>query len=105
MTINVTQAIFEINSKAEYVIREDDINNITWKNGTTPISKADIEAKMAELQADYDAKQYQRDRAKEYPTLQEFAEAYCEKEIGNTSTKWDAYVIKYNQVRTENPKD
>ena len=31
--------------------------------------KADIEAKMVEVQADYDAKQYQRDRAKEYPSM------------------------------------
>jgi hypothetical protein len=39
---------------------------ITWHNGTTPIPKADIEAKMVEVQADYDAKQYQRDRV--YPS-------------------------------------
>ena len=38
-----------------------------WHNGTTPISKADIEAKMVEVQADYDAKQYQRDRV--YPSI------------------------------------
>jgi hypothetical protein len=31
-------------------------------------------------------------------------EAYTEKEIGGDSTKWDAYVVKYNQVRTDNPK-
>ena len=45
------------------------INNIEWHNGTTPISKADIEAKMVELQAEYDAKQYQRKRAAEYPSM------------------------------------
>jgi len=33
-------------------------------NGTTPISQADIEAKQVELRADFDAKQYQRDRTK-----------------------------------------
>jgi len=31
-------------------------------------------------------------------------EAYTEKEIGSSSTKWDAYVEKYNKVRTDNPK-
>ena len=105
MENKIIKAIQKINPNAEVSVSDNDINTIVWHNGTTPISKADIEAKMTELQADYDAKQYQRDRANEYPTLQEFAEAYCEKEIGNTSTKWDAYVIKYNQVRTENPKD
>ena len=31
-------------------------------------------------------------------------EAYCEKEIGTNNTKWDAYVIKYNKARSDNPK-
>jgi|TARA_Y100000296_G_C5106282_1_gene222744 hypothetical protein len=43
-------------------------------------------------------------RSFEYPRLNEFAEAYCEKEIGGDSTKWDAYVTKYNLVRSNNPK-
>ena len=40
----------------------------------------------------------------EYPVTEEFIEAYTEKEIGGNSTKWDAYVINYNKVRTDNPK-
>ena len=39
-----------------------------------------------------------------YPSTKDFMEAYTEKEIGSDSTKWDAYVINYNKVRTENPK-
>jgi len=63
----ITQAILKINPNAKVVVRGNDINQITWLNGTTPIPKADIEAKMVELQADYDAKQYQRDRI--YPSI------------------------------------
>ena len=59
--------ILEINSNAEVSVSDNDINTIVWENGTTPISKADIEAKMVEVQADYDAKQYQRDRI--YPSI------------------------------------
>ena len=44
-------------------------------------------------------------REKAYPPFKEFAEAYCEKEIGGSSTKWNAYVTKYNKVRSDNPKD
>jgi len=61
------KAIKKINPNAEFTINADDINQITWLNGTTPIPKADIEAKMVEVQADYDAKQYQRDRV--YPSI------------------------------------
>jgi hypothetical protein len=66
---NVVKAILKINPNAEVSVKNDDVNEIIWENGTKPISKADIEAKMVELQADYDAKEYQRDRAKEYPSI------------------------------------
>ena len=68
---SITKAIKSINPNAEVSVNANDINQITWHNGTTPISKADIEAKMVEVQADYDAKQYQRDRAAEYPSIAE----------------------------------
>ena len=67
MNDTVIKAILKINPTAEVSVSGDDINTITWENGTTPISKTDIEAKMVEVQADYDAKQYQRDRV--YPSI------------------------------------
>jgi len=63
----IEKAILKINPNAEFSVNASDINQITWLNGTTPIPKADIEAKMVEVQAEYDAKQYQRDRLTEYP--------------------------------------
>ena len=66
----IIDAILKINPNAEVSLSDaNDINNITWLNGTTPIPKADIEAKMVEVQAEYDAKQYQRDRATAYPSI------------------------------------
>ena len=69
----IKKGILKINPNAEVTVYGTDINTCTfeWHNGTTPISKADIEAKMVELQAEYDAKQYQRDREKEYPSIAE----------------------------------
>ena len=46
---DVTTAILKINSNAEVSVINNDVDQITWLNGTTPISKTDIEAKMAEL--------------------------------------------------------
>ena len=66
---NVVKAILKINPNAQVSVKDDDVNEIIWENGTTPISKSDIETKVNELQADDDAKQYQRDRAKEYPSI------------------------------------
>jgi len=49
----IINSILKINPNAECLVRGSDINTceIEWLNGTTPISKADIEAKMAELPA------------------------------------------------------
>ena len=63
----IIEAILKINPNAKVVITDNDINQIEWLDGTTPISKADIEAKMVEVQAEYDANQYQRDRV--YPSI------------------------------------
>ncbi len=67
----IIEAILKINPNAKVVVRGNDINTceIEWHNGTTPISKADIEAKIAELQTAYDNAEYQRKRAKEYPSM------------------------------------
>ena len=67
--IDIISAIKKINPKAEVSINADDINQITWHNGTTPIPTNKILAKQQELIAEYNAKQYQRDRANEYPSI------------------------------------
>ena len=102
----ILKAISKINPDAEMCIRGDDIDTCTieWSN-TAPISKEDIKVKMSEVQSEYDALNYARARAVAYPSLQEFAEAYCEKEIDGSSAKWDAYKTAYNKVRTDNPKE
>ena len=69
--VTVIDAIRAINPTAEVSVSAEDVNQIVWENGTVPIPKADIETKLAELQTAYDAKQYARDREKEYPTWQD----------------------------------
>ena len=67
----IIKAIQKINPNAEVSISNNDINTITWENGTTPIPKADIEAKQAELETAYNNNEYQRKRAEEYPELKD----------------------------------
>jgi hypothetical protein len=60
----IEKAIIKINPNAEFTINANDINQITWLNGTTPIPKADIEAKMAELPtAEEEAAQRETEKA------------------------------------------
>ncbi len=73
MAINIEEAVLAINPNAAFscIPADNKYESIIWRNGTSPISKEDVEAKLSELQADWDAKQYQRDRAEEYPTWQD----------------------------------
>ena len=100
MNDTVIQAILKINPTAEVSVSGNDINQIAWENGTTPISKADIEAKMVEVQAEYDANQYQRDRATAYPTIQDQLDMQYWDNINGTTTWEDAI----DKVKADNPK-
>jgi len=62
----IIEAILKINPNAQVVVSGSDINTckIEWHNGTTPIPKADIEAKMAELPtAEEEATQTETDKS------------------------------------------
>ena len=96
----ILEAIMKINPDAQVTVDGDDINSITWDNGTTPIPKADIEAKMVEVQAEYDANQYQRDRATAYPTIQEQLDMQYWDNVNGT-TNWEDAIAK---VKADNPK-
>ena len=66
----ILKSIIKLNPDAQVTVLDNDIDRIKWSDGNpTNITKEQILAKQTELQADYDAKQYQRDRAAEYPSI------------------------------------
>jgi hypothetical protein len=69
MTDTVIKAILKINPNAEVFVGNNDINNIKWLNGTTPISKADIEAKMNEMANEPEQSVYAEQRRNAYPEI------------------------------------
>ena len=62
--MSLDKAIKSINPNAEFKIDNDDIDNITWLNETTPISKADIEAKLPLVEFETSLKNLRKDRNK-----------------------------------------
>ena len=48
----IIKAILKINPNAQVTVNADDINQITWLNGTTPISKSEIEAMIPVVEAE-----------------------------------------------------
>jgi hypothetical protein len=99
MENTVIEAILKINPTAQVSVSGNDINQITWENGTTPISKTDIQAKMDELQAEYDAEQWKRNRQAEYPSHEDCIHALLDG--GDTLTELQE---KRQEVKTKYPK-
>ena len=54
----VYYAVLRINPDAKYSVLGGDLNNIQWNHGTTPISISDIEAKVAEMEPEFDTTDY-----------------------------------------------
>ena len=96
----IIKTILAINSTAQVSVSGDDINTITWENGTTPIPANEILAKQQELIAEYNSKQYQRDRAKDYPSIQEQLDMQYWDKINGTN-KWQQAI---NAVKQKYPK-
>jgi len=95
--ITIIDAVLKINSNAVVSITGSDINTCVfdWQDGTTPIPKSDIETKINELQAEYDAKEYQRKRKAEYPTLEECVHAILDDTLTDLQAKRTAVKNKY----------
>jgi hypothetical protein len=96
----IINSILAINPTAQVTVSADDINQITWDNGTTPIPANEILAKQQELITEYNSKQYQRDRSKEYPSIQEQLDLQYWDKINNTN-KWEETI---NAVKNKYPK-
>jgi hypothetical protein len=63
----IVEAIFKINPKAKFSVNNgNDINNYTveWLDGTTPISKADIEAQIPIVEFEIAMKYLRNERDK-----------------------------------------
>jgi len=65
--IDKATAINSLMPTVEFAVRD---GVIEWINQTTaPLTDAQIDAEVVRLQAEYDAKDYQRNRKKEYPSI------------------------------------
>jgi len=96
----LARSIKAINPNASFTFNDNDLDTIQWNEGTTPIPKADILAKQAELQTTYDNNKYQRDRAVAYPSIQDQLDMQYWDKVNSTTT-WQTAIAK---VKSDNPK-
>jgi hypothetical protein len=84
-----------------YSVSGINYETLVWEtpNVSKP-TKQELDSEVARLQAEYDAKQYQRDRAQKYPTIEEQLDMQYWDSINGTTTWQDAI----NAVKAKYPK-
>ena len=89
----------EYESQVRFISGADENGSAIFKD-TQDFTWSEVSAKKAELQTDYDNKQYQRDRADAYPSIQDQLDMQYHDAVDGTTT-WKDAVAK---VKTDNPK-
>ena len=66
----IDKALISLRPNSSWDLNGDEYSGLVWKDETqTKPTLEEINAEIARLQADYNAKEYQRNRAKEYPSI------------------------------------
>ena len=91
------QAEYEANVK--YISGANENGSAIYKD-TQDFTWSEVSTKKAELQTEYDNKQYQRDRADAYPSIQDQLDMQYHDAVDGTTTWKDAIAT----VKTDNPK-
>ena len=98
---DIISAILALDPNAQVSVNGESLDGITWHDGNpNNITNDQITAKQAELQADYDAKQYQRDRAKTYKSIEEQLDMQYWDNVNGTTT-WKDHIA---EVKSTYPK-
>ena len=106
--INYRQALLYLGFEdRDFILQNDNDERGTfvgaWLSDLPQPTQAQIEAAHAEWEAEHAATQYKRDRAAEYPSIEELAVALAELQEGR-SEMWDEVTQKRTEVKAKYPK-
>lgn len=102
MIINKATAILSLVPGAEVTVYGHGADaEVLWISpSTAPVTDEQIAAEMIRLQAEYNAKEYQRLRAKEYPPV----EMYLDAVVKGDQEQMQAYIDACLAVKAKYPK-
>ena len=101
----ITQAASALGGAVSFSASPDDVlsetwyNTLVWEGDASKPTLAVLKTKMDELQADFDAKQYQRDRQRQYPPIGDQLDA-----LFHAGVFPDDMAAKLQAVKTAHPK-
>jgi|TARA_Y100000034_G_C6791235_1_gene354283 hypothetical protein len=98
--LNIADALASLHPEG-WIVRGGVYSGLEWDDDVSEKDRpteAEINAELKRLQAEYDSKQYQRDRLAEYPSIQELVVALYDEEDKQ------AIIEKRNAVKAKYPK-
>ena len=96
--MDIREIIYSINPNAICGVStdKDGVSTIDWLDGTDPIPQSELDAKLVEMEAEYDAQEYARKRQAEYPSIAELTVAlYDTDDKADIEAKREAVKAKY----------
>ena len=96
--ITKSQALISLRPGAQWVLRGDDLEWMDTEQ--TKPTEAEITAEVARLQSEYDAAEYQRKRAAEYPPITDYIDGV----VKGDQDQIDAYIDACLAVKAKYPK-
>jgi hypothetical protein len=103
--MDITKALSTLRPGAEWSLNGDTYEGLqwldppVWEGGQKKPTKEEVEAEVARLQAEYNAKEYQRQRAPEYPSIGDQLDA-----IWKGGDAYDAMLAKVMAIKDKYPK-
>lgn len=100
-TFDIPSALQTLRPGAQWVLRGDEYSGLEWLDTVqTCPTEAEINTEITRLQAEYDATEYQRLRAKEYPDYK----LYLDGVVKNDQAQIQQYTDACLAVKAKYPK-
>lgn len=100
-----TEAIMNLRPGCIWKLGDEDYDKLEWgsENSETKPTKAEVETEAKRLAVVAESLKYRSLRSKEYPSLEELADAIYWQQQGDTS-KMEQYLAKVDLVKEKYPK-
>ena len=98
----ILKALKELRPLAEFTLRGTELEWLDSKQ--TEPSQDEIKAEIERQKKEFSDNQYQRDRARKYPSTDDLIVALWEKLIEGRGDSADALEVKRQEVKTAHPK-
>jgi hypothetical protein len=103
--MNISEALISLRPGAQWNLNGDEYGGLIWneppvyEGGQTQPTKEEVTQEVARLQAEYDAKEYQRQRAPEYPDIKDQLDA-----IWKGGDAYEEMLARVMEVKAKYPK-